>query len=319
MRTLVLGGGGFIGKNLCRALVLEGNEVIAVGRSARPATLLPSIHWHQIDFADSHAVSVLTRDCQVVYHVVGNSSPQQSNENPSDDLEQSVAASVRFLDLTAHLGARIVFVSSGGTIYGSPEKIPVAEDALPSPTCAYAINKLAVEMYLDLFRRLRGLDYCVLRVANPFGPEQVTRRQQGVIAAFMRAAIAREPVTIWGDGTQIRDFIYIDDVCRALVMAGKAPALRERILNIGSGEGRSVLEIIATIESLTGVTLYKTFAGPRQVDIPAIVLDIEASFRQLGWKPLLQWREAMETTFNWYMMDAITVVEQRQWIEDWNA
>jgi UDP-glucose 4-epimerase len=194
---------------------------------------------------------------------------------------------------------KIVFVSSGGTVYGLPQTVPIPESAATEPVCAYGVSKLAVEKYLHLYRRLHNLDYAVLRVANPFGAYQRPDRRQGVIAAMIHRILQNEPVEIWGDGRVVRDFIYIEDVVRALIeVVGYGGSYR--VFNIGSGVGRSILEVIANV----GTVLRRPRVVPvhkpgRATDVPVNILDISLIKKELGWTPTTDWLDALGATASW--------------------
>lgn len=295
--TLVLGAAGFLGRHLCTALSARGQAVVAVSRGAVPAWAgrLEGVRWVSADFADTAAMAALTEDRALVYHLVGGTSPSLSNAAPADDLVNTLLNTVAWLEAIGG-GARLrrlVFVSSGGTVYGVPGTLPVGEDAPTDPICAYGIHKLAVEKYLGLYRHLRGLDHCILRVANPFGEGQVSRHQQGVIAAFLQAARDGRALEIWGDGSVVRDYVYIGDVVDALLRAGAAETLGSRVLNIGSGVGRSLIEVADAVEAVVGRRLERRFHPCRPADVPAIVLDPARAGRDLGWRAVTSFAEGI--------------------------
>lgn len=162
-------------------------------------------------------------------------------------MQENLIPSIAFLDLTLEVGVkRVVFLSSGGTIYGRPLQILTEETAPTESITAYGISKLAIEKYLALYQELFGLEYWVLRVADPFGPFQVAKKKQGLIAEIVSRALGREPIEVWGDGSVVRDFVYVDDVINALELA-TAHTGGERIFNIGSGIGHSVLSVLVTV------------------------------------------------------------------------
>lgn len=304
-RVLVLGAGGFIGSHLVPALRRLGHEVVGYGRSNAPAWAddVPGVIWRQGDFTDHDRAAAAATGCTVIYHLIGGTSPAAANAAPLADIAGSLTATVAFLERLRNMVApprRIVFVSSGGTVYGVPRSVPIPEDAPTDPISAYGINKLAVEKYLHLHHTLYGLDYAVLRVANPFGERQISRRQQGVIAAFMHAAIVGEPLTIWGDGSVIRDYLYVEDVVEALLKAGHAPALKQRVFNIASGRGHSLSEVADAVEQAAGHFLIRDYRPGRPVDVPAVILDIARARTCLGWAPHTPWEEAIARTYRWH-------------------
>jgi len=296
-RVLVLGAGGFIGAPLCRALQAAGWETIGYGRGPRPETLPSGVEWRRGEFADDAALTAALDGCSLIYHLIGAASPSVS---ATDDIVGAVLPTLTLLDRAVAAGVRrLVYVSSGGAVYGVRHEMPIGEDAPAEPISAYGINKLAIEKYLHLFHYRHGLDYCALRVANPFGEGQTTRRQQGVVAAFCAAAVADEPLVIWGDGKAVRDYVYIDDVVDALLRAGEADSLTHRILNIGGGVGRSVSEVAAAVERAAGRILPREFRPARPVDVPAVVLDIRRAAETLGWTPRTPWETALRRTLDW--------------------
>lgn len=316
-RALVLGAGGFLGSHLCRALRRGGHGVTAFGHPppGMAADILPGtvdadgIVWHTGDFSDRDRLVRALDGCSVAYHLIGSTSPARSNAAPAEDVADTVVGTIAFLDAAVAAGVtRVVFVSSGGTVYGVQHQLPITEDFPTDPICAYGINKLAIEKYLHLYHHLHGLDYGVLRVANPFGEGQISRRQQGVVAAFAAAAAHGEPLVIWGDGSIVRDYIHIDDVTAALLRTGTIPVLSERVINIGSGAGRSVLDVADAMEAAAGRPLPRDFRPGRPVDVPAVVLDITRAQRVLGWSPQVPWDEAIARTYRFHRDQAAAPV-----------
>jgi UDP-glucose 4-epimerase len=302
LQAAVLGGGGFLGRNLCRLLTENGHDVVAIGRSSRPSGLAEAVRWCFGDFLDSKAMASAVAGADAVFHLVGSSSPQSSNDAPGNDVAAAVVSTLNFLDHSAGSFGRLVFISSGGTVYGRPDILPIPETAPLRPGSAYAINKVTLERYLELYRQRRSLDYCVLRVSNPFGPEQIVKRQQGVVAAFIQSSLSGNPVSIWGDGKVVRDFIYVDDVSAALIKAALAPLTEERIFNVGSGRGRSLLDVADMIELVSERPLLREFFPSRVIDAPAIVLDCGRAHAALDWQPQRDWEDGIRRTYDWARM-----------------
>ncbi len=308
MRALVLGAGGFIGTHLCRSLADRGYGVVAVGRSRKPMVCggnEDAISWVRGDFSDRKLLQRSLEACSVAFHLISDTAPAQSNADPAADIRETVIATLQFLELAKSSDLkRVIFVSSGGTVYGIPSQVPISETAPTEPICAYGINKLMIEKYLALYSYLHALEYCVLRVANAFGEHQSTHHQQGVIAAFMKAALNGEPITIWGDGSVVRDYIYVGDVVDALVKASEVADLSQRVINIGSGTGMSVLDVANAIQDISAHRLENYFTPARKVDVPEIVLDIGRAKQVLGWAPSTPWQTAIERTYHWYDLHA---------------
>ena len=297
---IVLGGGGFLGLNLCRRLFAAGHRVRAFGRRCLFPEALNGIEWYQGDFCDPTALAAAVETYEIIFHLVHTTTPYSANLDMAMDLQQNVAASLALFDVSRVLEARrIVFISTGGTVYGSPEQIPTPETAPTDPITAYGISKLAIEKYLALYERLYGLQYRILRVANPFGPFQVPIKNQGIIAMLISRALNDEIIDIWGDGSAARDYIFVDDVMDALeaAMLDQSDA---RIFNIGSGQGRSLLEIIDAVERLMNIKLKIAWKPRRSVDVPKSILAIDRARDILKWAPRTPFDEGLEKTLNWW-------------------
>jgi UDP-glucose 4-epimerase len=297
---IVLGGGGFLGINLCRRLDSAGYRVRAFGRHCLFPRTLDQVEWYQGDFTDATALAAAIETNDIVFHLLHATTPQSANLDMAGDLKQNVVASVGLLDISRSLGVRrVVFVSSGGTVYGPTNELPTPETAATEPITAYGISKLAIEKYLALYERLFGLEYRILRVANPFGPFQVPVKHQGIIATLISQGLRGESIDIWGDGTVIRDYIFVDDVVSALenVMSDESNV---RVFNIGSGEGRSLLQVIDAIENLLNKRLQINWSAGRRIDVPKSVLSIERARGMLRWKPETSFEEGLRRTLDWW-------------------
>jgi len=296
---VVLGGSGFIGTNLCRRLLASGHRVRAFGRHCRFPDKLRGVEWYQGDFSDPDSVAAAIETFDIVFHLVHGAMPQAANLAMAADVQRNVIPSITLLELCSKLGVRrVIFSSSGGTIYGCPAQIPTPEVAPTDPICAYGISKLAIEKYLTLHEHLYSLDFRVLRIANPFGPFQIPWKGQGFIAAAVSRALSGQPIEIWGDGSVVRDFVFVDDVVDAFE-AAMTDTSNTRVFNIGTGEGRSLTDVIAAIERLLDVKLSIKWARGRSLDIPISVLAIDRAREVLEWEPKTSFETGLAMTMEW--------------------
>jgi len=302
---VVLGGGGFLGVNLCRRLAASGARVRAFGRRCLFPQDLAGVEWRQGDFCDTAALESAVASCDTVFHLVHTYMPQSADLNMAEDARQNVVSSLALLETCRKLKVRrIVFVSSGGVVYGPTAQVPTPETAATDPISAYGISKLAIEKYLRLYEHHHGLSFRVLRVANLFGPFQLPGKNQGVIAALISCALHNQEFQIWGDGSAIRDYVYVDDVVDALLLAA-ADASEQRIFNIGSGQGRDLRDVIVEIETQLGVKLAVRRTEGRLIDVPVSVLATDRARDVLGWRPRTPFEVGIEQTLAWWRARAI--------------
>lgn len=289
MKILVLGGGGFIGSHLCEALLLAGHQVRVFEypgiKPLCPQEILRQIDWMEGDFTNPVQVDNAVQGCEIVYHLISTTLPKTSNDNPAYDVETNVISTIQMLQSACrHRVKKIIFASSGGTVYGIPQQIPIAEEHPTNPISSYGISKLAIEKYLHLFYTLHGVDYCILRLANPYGERQRATASQGAVAVFLNKALCDEPIEIWGDGSVTRDYIYIADVITAMLKAIPHQG-EQRIFNVGAGVGISLNQMLADMENILGKTVKRVYLPSRNFDVPTNVLDIRRIRQSFGWSP----------------------------------
>jgi len=300
---LVLGGAGFIGSHLAEALLQTGHRVRVFDRPHvdRLSWFSPSRGFETFtgDFLNPQALATALRGAEVVFHLVSTTLPKTSNDNPLYDVETNVLGTLRLLELCRdHEVRRIVFVSSGGTVYGTPRSIPIEESHPTQPACSYGIHKLTVEKYLDLTRMLYGLDYCVLRPSNVYGPGQRLDIAQGAVGVFLHHALQDTPIEIWGDGSVIRDYVYVTDAVAALLKAMTFEG-EQKIFNVGSGVGVSLNDLIGYIEGLVGHRVKVEHKAARSLDVPVNVLDCSLARRHLGWSASTPLALGLLHTYEW--------------------
>jgi UDP-glucose 4-epimerase len=303
MNCLVLGGAGFIGSHLVDTLVSRGHAVRVFDLpNVSTQNLQQSVNSIEIingDFENISEVSPTLEGMDVVVHLVSTTMPAPSNMNPVYDVETNVIGTIKMLDEAVKRGVKkIIFASSGGTIYGIPQSLPISEDHPTNPICSHGIGKLAIEKYLELYHHLYNLDYTILRFGNPYGPRQRTKGVQGAVAVFLGHVLADEQITIWGDGSVARDFFYIDDLVSALVKVIESGS-KSKVYNIANGKSESLKVILSVIQDVTGKTPKVNYQPPRKLDVPISCLDISKAIKELDWTPRIGLKEGIAKTWKW--------------------
>jgi UDP-glucose 4-epimerase len=263
----------------------------------------PNFELHEGDLISEAGISEALEGCDICFHLVSTTLPKSSNADPVFDVETNLLGTVRLLTHAVNAGIKkIIFVSSGGTVYGVPIELPIPETHRTDPICSYGISKLAIEKYLELFRRLHGLDYTVLRIANPYGERQRMHASQGAVAVFLGKVLSGEPVEIWGDGSVVRDYVYIADVVDALLAAMELEC-DEHVFNIGSGYGLSLNELLDAIEKVTKRAADRRYLPARVFDVPISVLSIERAKRSLDWSPKVEFSQGLKKFAEWLLQN----------------
>ncbi len=297
---LILGGGGFIGTALAQQALLDGWRVRVFDRPGVKVPLqfadMPGLEWISGDFQNPEDLALALDGVEAVVHLIATLLPRASNEAPMQDVETNVVATLRLLSLMTERRIRkIVFASSGGTVYGVPRMIPIPEDHPTHPEVSYGITKLMIEKYLYLYGRLHGLRPITLRIANPYGGGQRIGTGQGAVAAFLHCALQGEPVEIWGDGSITRDYLHVHDVATAFLCALRYEGAHQ-VFNIGAGQGLSLNELVSSIEEQLGRQLPKRYLHGRSFDVPVSVLDISLAQSELKWTPSIDFAEGLRMT-----------------------
>lgn len=300
MRSLVVGGGGFIGANLVERLLEKEHNVRVYGRNPnRFGGTPPNAEFIEGELGNNGLLREALEGIEVVFHLVSTTLPKTSNDDPVFDIRSNLADTVQLLETCVEAGVRkVVFPSSGGTVYGPPKSLPVAEDHPAEPITSYGIVKLAAEKYLALFHHLHGLDYAALRISNAYGPYQDPAGQQGAISVFLERVRKGRPITVWGDGGAVRDYLYVSDLLDALELAA-GKETNHKVLNVGSGRGVSVNELLALVSEVTGKRPEIEYLPGRALDVPASVLDVGRAQRELGWRPRTELPEGISRTWAW--------------------
>jgi UDP-glucose 4-epimerase len=298
---LVTGGAGFIGSHIVQALLDDGWSVKILDRLQVNCSNLDKISSRveliEGDFGNKHIARGALDGVDTLFHYASTTLPATSYGHSIEDVTENLVGTLNLLDEALTLGCtRLIFPSSGGTVYGPTAQTPTPESHPTHPICSHGIVKLAIENYIQLMSLERGLRYTILRYANPYGPRQRSDSIQGAVAVFTHRILMRQPIEIWGDGTAVRDYIYIDDLVRGTIMASSSEQAVNQIFNIGSGVGVSVRELISLIEETVNVSAIVKFSHARQFDVPINVLAIDKAKSRLGWSPSMSLREGLQMT-----------------------
>lgn len=299
MRVVIVGGAGFIGTTLARHLASHGHAVRVLDTAERLAAAGPALEGAEcanFDFTDGAGARAHLEDQDAMVHLACTSHPASSMATIARDAEANIAPSLRLFDAASEAGvSRVVFASSGGTVYGVPPSLPVSESVRPSPISAYGVSKLAIEHYLSLYPTLSGVS---LRVANPYGTYQLQGTAIGVMARYVSLALGGASLDVWGDGSVVRDYVAIGDVVEAFRLAVVQPVLAPGAYNVGTGVGTSVNEIIDAIGAATGRELNIHYLDARPYDVPAIYLDCAKFHAAAGWRPSISLEQGVEDLVN---------------------
>ena len=299
MKILVLGGNGFIGTHVLDELLAVGHEVRVFDRSPEAwRKPLSRVSYFLGDFSDTPLLGESLQGVDVVVHLISTTVPSTSNFDPIADIQSNLINSVRLFQLMKSAKVeRIVYLSSGGTVYGIPSILPVPETHPLNPICSYGIVKVAIEKYLGMFEYLYGLKPLVIRASNPFGPRQGHQGVQGAVSTFMHKILAGEKISIWGDGKIKRDYLYVTDLARMCRLA--AESVQTGVVNAGLGKGLTLIELVQMIETATGKRADVEHIAARSYDVPEIVLDIEKAIDMFGWSPAISMQEGLSLQFGW--------------------
>jgi UDP-glucose 4-epimerase len=299
-RHLIIGGCGFIGRNVAVALIEQGFHVTLADKEN-------TFHYVQEKIRDLVRFDILEMNSadwdraideyDVIHHYAWSSIHASANGNPLGDLISNVGSTISLLDAMKRRGAgRLIFSSSGGTVYGRLAKVPVDEHHPLLPLNAYGAGKVSAEIYLGLYRSMHGVDCRIARIANPYGSGQNLSRGLGAVTNFLYQALHNKPITIWGSGETTRDYIHISDLVDALLKISLYPQNSEYIFNIGSGIGTTLNQLVSEIERILDRKLDVNRTEDRLFDVPISILDIKRAERLLLWKPQLSLSQGLELT-----------------------
>jgi UDP-glucose 4-epimerase len=304
-KALVIGGNGFIGSHLVDALVEHAWDVTVFDLQDRRYDRAPNA----VNFIQGNLINSTTRigtiiektSADVVFHLAWSSIHETSLLDPTGDLITNLTPSISIIEACKRSGGKIIFLSSGGAIYGPTRRKTIPETHPQNPISPYGIGKLAVEKYLAMYHTLHGLNYAVVRPSVPFGPRQDYLKRQGAVAVFLYRISQGLPVTIWGDGSNIRDFFYITDLIDAILRCADHDLQNERVFNVGGSKGVTLNQLIGQVESVVGKKAIIEFQPSRHFDPPQVILDTKLIRKELGWAPQTSFSEGLQKTWDWIL------------------
>ncbi len=281
MKIILLGAAGFIGTNLVIELAKNPeNEITVVDREKGFFKNIINLNLPRVNIVESDLTmdtdyEELVKNQDLVYHLISTTVPTTSNQHIAEELKANVVLSANLFEACVkQVVKKVVFISSGGTVYGKESKCPLNEKTPTNPITSYGIQKMSIEKLLYLYNYMYGLDYRIIRLANPYGPYQRPNGVLGAVTTFTYKAIKGEEINVYGDGSVVRDFIFIDDAVRGIqkIVEGND---RHHTFNLGCGFGTSIKQVLDTIERALGITLNVKYTEARKVDVPVNYLDIK--------------------------------------------
>ncbi len=302
---LVTGGSGFIGSHLCRKLLKEGHTVrvlddLSSGRRENLAAVADSIEFFAGDLRDTETLDRCLAGVECVLHHAAVASVQTSVKRPLFEQEVNAVGTLRLLEACLRAGVRRVVFAASAAAYGNDPRVPKREDMRPSPESPYAISKLAGEHYCHVYSHLHGLETVCLRYFNVFGPRQdPASPYSGVISLFAERMLADEAPTIFGDGKQTRDFVYVEDVAAANMSAAQIANAQGQVYNIGSGHRVDITGLVAALNSVLGTQIEPLYAAARSGDVRDSLADISRARGELGYEPATGLEEGLGRVIAW--------------------
>lgn len=301
-RTVIIGGAGFLGTALAQGLLAEGRKVCVLDLPDRidaVEDILEGVETLPFGFPALDGLDDALVGVETLIHLACTTTPASSMQDMARDAAENIAPSVAIFQAAGRAGvSQIIFASSGGTVYGDPTILPVPENAAGGPLSAYGVSKLAIENYLHLTAKQTGFTGISLRIGNPYGPFQLRGTTVGLIANYLAQVHAGYAPEVWGDGSVIRDYIHISDLVSAVSGVLATRDLKSGAYNVGSGEGRSIIEIYAAICQITGTSLDLKYRPARGFDVSEIYFDTTRLRAATGWAPRVSLEAGIEELWN---------------------
>ncbi len=307
MKCVIFGGGGFIGSTIADRFLHEGYQLRIFERPrVQPYRRFlddKTIEWVTGDILSNHDLNAAINGMDVVVHLVSTTLPKSSNDDPIYDVQSNVVGTLQMLNaMVANNVRKIIFISSGGTVYGKPQYLPIDELHPTNPLVSYGITKLAIEKYLQMYESLHGIRAITLRVANPYGERQRVETAQGAVGVFLHNALNNKCIDIWGDGSVTRDYLHVSDVAEAFVKAVQYTGTHS-VFNISSGTGTRLNELITLLETVLGKSIEHRYLAARPFDVPVSILSNQLAREQLQWTPSVAMLEGIQRTAVWMQQE----------------
>lgn len=304
MKILVTGGTGFIGSFVVEELIRKGHLVSIIAHGRQLPTYLThisdKINYFQGDFGEPDILDKALEGCEAVIHLAWATVPKQTKGATAFEFASNFNSSIALIEKSIDFNIKkFLFISSGGTVYGIPETVPISEMHPLNPISNYGLSKLTTEKLLHLYNYSNGLQYATLRVANAYGERQNFFKNQGVIGVWLKTILEDKPIEIWGDGSVVRDYVYVQDVAKAFANAleSAAPAATYNIG--GGGAGCSLNEILEQIRSVVDRPFEVVYKPARSFDVPVNVLDCTKAFNEIGYQPSIGLNDGIKRTWEW--------------------
>ena len=305
---LVTGGAGFIGSHVADALIAEGHRVVVVDdlSSGKEENLNPKARFYRMDIGDPRLEEIFVKEkIEWVNHHADQIDVRKSVADPKEDARVNIDGLLNLLEnCLRHQVKGVIFASSGGVVYGEPDNLPVPETYPKGPLSPYGVSKLCSEYYLYYYHRVHGLPYIALRYGNVYGPRQDPAGEAGVVAIFAQKMLEGERPTVFGDGEQLRDYVFVEDVVRSNLLAmshlaqaeGSGTSLDARAYNVGTGVGTSVNALFAQLAEIIGFRGQPAYGPARPGELRKMVLEVAKARRELAWEAKVGLREGLQRT-----------------------
>ncbi|CAA6819617.1 MAG: UDP-glucose 4-epimerase (EC [uncultured Aureispira sp.] len=302
-KVFVTGGTGFMGSHIVELLLQEGHQITVLTSSS---SIHPNIQHLQAkikivrgDFGNYQLMLQYLQDTDIIVHIAWTTVPKTASENPIYDAQTNIIGSIHLLEAAVKAKVKkVLFVSTGGALYGVPQYTPIDEAHPIRPISAYGISKMAFERYLHFFYQNKGLDYGIFRIANAYGTRQNLTKNQGVIGIWLQKIKENKAIEIWGDGSVVRDYIYVSDVAQ-IIAKGMHYQGTQKVFNVGSGLGYSLNDILNVCKKVSQKNPRVAYLNGRSFDVPVNILSIQKAVEELDWQPNISIEEGVQATWDW--------------------